>query len=131
MKYATGEPGMMRIGPHSGKDALLVRAGAGHSNRQRIERGERDWNLDCTHVCSIGVRGGSDCPRPAIAFRYAGLSLWCAHPDDRIGMGQRMAALATATGAGTCVATGRNESVDFHRILTHRFHLNLTHPETA
>ncbi|WP_146123028.1 hypothetical protein [Burkholderia multivorans] len=21
--------------------------------------------------------------------------------------------------------------VDFHRILTHRFHLNLTHPETA
>ncbi|MGE8011709.1 hypothetical protein, partial [Sphingomonas sp. NPDC092410] len=21
--------------------------------------------------------------------------------------------------------------VDFHRVLTHRFHLNLTHPETA
>ncbi|MCA8184103.1 hypothetical protein [Burkholderia vietnamiensis] len=23
------------------------------------------------------------------------------------------------------------DPVDFHRILTHRFHLNLTHPETA
>ncbi len=25
----------------------------------------------------------------------------------------------------------RDPAVDFHRVLTHRFHLNLTHPETA
>ncbi|AJY62424.1 hypothetical protein CG017_05691 (plasmid) [Burkholderia glumae] len=24
-----------------------------------------------------------------------------------------------------------DDDVDFHRVLTHRFHLNLTHPETA
>ncbi len=28
-------------------------------------------------------------------------------------------------------STGVRATVDFHRILTHRFHLNLTHPETA
>ncbi|PRG52777.1 hypothetical protein [Burkholderia multivorans] len=28
-------------------------------------------------------------------------------------------------------ATAIAVRVDFHRILTHRFHLNLTHPETA
>ncbi|WP_185731927.1 hypothetical protein [Burkholderia stagnalis] len=30
-----------------------------------------------------------------------------------------------------CGEVDKDIAVDFHRILTHRFHLNLTHPETA
>ncbi len=34
--------------------------------------------------------------------------------------------------SGTALTTTRKPApVDFHRVLTHRFHLNLTHPETA
>ncbi len=65
-------------------------------------------------------RFGNDRGVAGIGLGFAGMQIGdAAHGQSR----QIGDEYAFSAGDGHCV--------DFHRVLTHRFHLNLTHPETA